>query len=186
MPGGNLQHAFIGAVVDRQFHFDARNGHVAHDAGAGNVERLVVFVLLFVGHVPAVAGGGEFEVVGMGGVEEFFLLRFTHVVGFGHITGHRVGLVHTIPPVGHGWVGDEAEAADKHDDKEADKNVQAEVVFVAFFATVDAGHRFRLLRVGFRSCCVGFGVRGAFGCNAFGVAIRYLAFFTAFAGMFLI
>ena len=68
MPGGNLQHAFIGAVVDRQFHFDAGNGHVAHNAGAGHVERLVVFVLLFVVHVPAVAGGGEFEVVGVGGV----------------------------------------------------------------------------------------------------------------------
>ena len=154
----DLQHAFVGAVVDGEFHFDARHGHVAHDACAGDVERVVVLLLLGGVHVPAVAGGGEFEIVGVGGVEEFFLLRFTHVVGFGHITGHRVGLVHAIPPVGHGWVGDEAKSADKHDDKEADKHVQAAIVFVAFFAALHAAHgRFRRFgRFG------GFGGLGAF------------------------
>ena len=42
--------------------------------------------------------------------------------------------MHSVPPVGHGRVGDEAEAADQHHDQEPDEDVQAEIVFFAFFA----------------------------------------------------
>lgn len=42
-------------MVDGQFHFDARYGHVSHDAGTGYVERVFVCLPLFVGKVPAVA-----------------------------------------------------------------------------------------------------------------------------------
>ena len=38
----DLQNAGVGAVVDGQFDLDAVNEDVAHDAGAGDVERLPV------------------------------------------------------------------------------------------------------------------------------------------------
>ena len=65
MPCRDLQHAFAGAMVDGQFHFDARYGHVSHDAGTGYVERVFVCLPLFVGKVPAVAVRRERLVVGV-------------------------------------------------------------------------------------------------------------------------
>ena len=84
MPGGYLQYAVAGAVVYGQFHFDAWYGHVSHDAGAGYVERFVVFALLCVGHVPPIAVRGEPFVV--------FACRFQHGFAFG--AGHVFGLFH--------------------------------------------------------------------------------------------
>ena len=36
---GDLQHAIAGAVVDGQLHTDLFNGDVAHNAGAGHIQR---------------------------------------------------------------------------------------------------------------------------------------------------
>ena len=84
MSGGDLQYAVTGAVIDGQFHFDARDGHVSHDAGAGHVERFIIFALLRVGHVPPIAVRGEPFVV--------FVRRFQHGFAFG--AGHVFGLFH--------------------------------------------------------------------------------------------
>ena len=82
--GGDLQYAVTCAVIDGQFHFDARDGHVSHDAGAGHVERFIIFALLRVGHVPPIAVRGEPFVV--------FVRRFQHGFAFG--AGHVFGLFH--------------------------------------------------------------------------------------------
>ena len=71
-------------VIDGQFHFDARDGHVSHDAGAGHVERFIIFALLRVGHVPPIAVRGEPFIV--------FVRRFQHGLAFG--AGHVFGLFH--------------------------------------------------------------------------------------------
>ena len=84
MSGGDLQYAVTCAVIDGQFHFDARDGHVSHDAGAGHVERFIIFALLRVGHVPPIAVRGEPFVV--------FVRRFQHGLAFG--AGHVFGLFH--------------------------------------------------------------------------------------------
>ena len=46
MPHGNLQHGFLGAVVNRQADVDLRDLNVAHDAQTGHIQKLLVCFLL--------------------------------------------------------------------------------------------------------------------------------------------
>ena len=112
MSGGDLQYAVTGAVIDGQFHFDARYGHVSHDAGTGYVERVFVCLPLFVGKVPAVAVRRERLVVGVRRVEHVLFFFAGEIFGLFHVACHGVRLVHAVPPVAECWVCDEADRAD--------------------------------------------------------------------------
>ena len=54
MAGRDLQDALVGAVVDRQAHLDAGDGHIAHHTRAGDVEHALVIPFLGIGHDPTV------------------------------------------------------------------------------------------------------------------------------------
>ena len=66
MPDGDLQNGLVGAVVDRESGAEARDGHVAHDASAGDVQQRLVCAGLLHGGMPAVRGCGQTRVVGAG------------------------------------------------------------------------------------------------------------------------
>ena len=99
----HLQHAIAGAVVDGQLHTDLFNGDVAHNAGAGHIQRI------FIGRkttrkIQRVRVGGDLcieivcrleigAVIGIG--------QLVHVLGIG---GHSAGLVQLVDVIADGRI----------------------------------------------------------------------------------
>ena len=116
MPRGDLQHRFVGAVVDRQARVDLRDRHIAHDAGAGDVEDRIVFLLLLFGRQePCHAAPHERFVVFARAGELGFAVLLGCVGHLFHVAGDRAARHMAVPCVGHGWVQDQAHAHHKHD-----------------------------------------------------------------------
>ena len=133
MTAGYLQHGVFGAMVDRQAHFQLGNRDVPHDSGAGDVERLVVFVHLLVGQMPTVWQRVEFLVIGMCLVQKFLLLFPAHVVDLLHIPSDCARGVHAVPPVGERGIGDQADASEEHEGEEHNHDVEPRAALFLLF-----------------------------------------------------
>ena len=100
---GNLQHAIAGAVVDGQLHTDLFNGDVAHNAGAGHIQRDVVAGEP-VGMEQRVRVGGDLR------IERICRLEIGAVVGIGQLVhvlgigGHSTGLMQLVDVIAEGGV----------------------------------------------------------------------------------
>ena len=100
---GDLQHAIAGAVVDGQLHTDLFNGDVAHNAGAGHIQRGVVAGEP-VGMEQRVRVGGDLR------IERICRLEIGAVVGIGQIVhilgigGHSTGLMQLVDVIAEGGV----------------------------------------------------------------------------------
>ncbi len=118
MPGRDLQDALRGAVINGQLHVDIGDGHIAHDAGAGDIENVVI------------AGDGieiregcvevcKLFIVGVGFGKEFFRLAVVHLSDYFFVVQHNLVLIMSIPPVGkrgvkhHGETHKENEAENR-------------------------------------------------------------------------
>ena len=66
MSDGDLQHGVVGAVVDGKSDAESGNGHVAHDAGAADVQQGLVFPRRLRAGMPAGRVVGQTRVVGTG------------------------------------------------------------------------------------------------------------------------
>ena len=103
MACGDLQHAIAGAVVDGQLHTDLFNGDVAHNAGAGDIQRGVVAGEP-VGMEQRVRVGGDLR------IERICRLEIGAVVGIGQIVhilgigGHSTGLMQLVDVIAEGGV----------------------------------------------------------------------------------
>ena len=99
----DLQHAIAGAVVDGQLHTDLFNGDVAHNAGAGHIQRA------FVGG-KALREIQRIRVCGDLRIERICRLEIGGVVGIGQLVhvrgigGHRAGLVPLVDIIAEGGV----------------------------------------------------------------------------------
>ena len=99
----HLQHAIAGAVVDGQLHTDLFNGDVAHNAGAGHIQRGVVAGEP-VGMEQRVRVGGDLR------IERICRLEIGAVVGIGQIVhilgigGHSTGLMQLVDVIAEGGV----------------------------------------------------------------------------------
>ena len=144
MSGGDLQYAVAGAVVDGQFHFDARDGHISHDAGAGHVERFVVFALLCVGHVPPIAVRGEPFVVFACRFQHGFAFGAGHVFGLFHVACYGVRLVHAVPPVAECRIRDEAQRTDHGDCGNGNHHIEQRIRFLMLGSRFNLRTRFNL------------------------------------------
>ena len=100
---GDLQHAIAGAVVDGQLHTDLFNGDVAHNAGAGHIQRA------FVGgkalrKIQRIRVGGDLR------IERICRLEIGAVVGIGQLVhvlgigGHSTGLMQLVDVIAEGGV----------------------------------------------------------------------------------
>ena len=103
MARGHLQHAVAGAVVDGQLHADLFNGDVAHDAGAGHVQRAFVAGEA-VRVVQGVRVGGDLGVEGVCGVKIGAVIGVGQLVHIGGVGGHSPGLVPLVDVVAEGGV----------------------------------------------------------------------------------
>ena len=103
MACGHLQHGVAGAVVDGQLHPDAGNGDVAHDAGAGDIQRA------FVGG-KALREIQRIRVCGDLRIERICRLEIGAVVGIGQLVhvlgigGHSTGLMQLVDVIAEGGV----------------------------------------------------------------------------------
>ena len=99
----DLQHAIAGAVVDGQLHTDLFNGDVAHNAGAGHIQRI------FIGRkttrkIQRVRVGGDLR------IERICRLEIGAVVGIGQLVhilgigGHSTGLMQLVDVIAEGGV----------------------------------------------------------------------------------
>ena len=79
-------------MVDGQLHADFGNGDVTHNAGAGNIQRVVVAGKL-IRAVKGVFVGGHLCVKGIGGVKVGAVIRIGHFVHVLRVACHRAGLV---------------------------------------------------------------------------------------------
>ena len=100
---GDLQHAIAGAVVDGQLHADLGDRDVAHDPGAGHVQRAFVAGEP-VGEIQGVRVGGDLRIEGVCRLEIGAVVgigQLVHVLGIG---GHGTGLVPLVHIVAEGGV----------------------------------------------------------------------------------
>ena len=103
MPDAMLEDLLRGAVVDGQLHADFGNGDVTHNAGAGNIQRVVVAGKL-IRAVKGVFVGGHLCVKGIGGVKVGAVVgigQIVHILGIG---GHSTGLMQLVDVIAEGGV----------------------------------------------------------------------------------
>lgn len=103
MADADLQHAVRCAVINRQLDVDFINCDVAHNAGAGDIERVLI-PGNFLRVVEGIGVGGQAGVVVVrGGKTGVGVLRRQALGGL-VIAGDGAGGVPLVPPVGHGGV----------------------------------------------------------------------------------
>ena len=103
MTGGHLQHGIAGAVVDGLLHADLFNGDVAHDAGAGHVQRALVRREP-VREIQGVRVCGDLRIEGIGRFKIGGVIRIRQLIHIGGIVGHSTGLVQLVDVVADGGV----------------------------------------------------------------------------------
>ena len=113
----HLQHSVAGAVIDGQLHTDLFNGDVAHNAGAGHVQRGAVGGKA-VGVVQGIRVGGDLLIEDVGGI------KIGRVVGVGqavHLLGVAVdnpGLVALVDVIADGRVEHHRKAHKENEDEQ--------------------------------------------------------------------
>ena len=103
MPDAMLEDLLRGAVVDGQLHADLFNGDVAHNAGAGHIQRA------FVGgkalrEIQRIRVCGDLCIEIVGGVKVGAVIRIGHGVHVLRVACHSTGLMQLVDVIAEGGV----------------------------------------------------------------------------------
>lgn len=117
MAGGDLKDGVGHAVVDRKRDLDLLDFDIAHDAGSGDVEDLVIFEIFTLCWRESGVGVGEGLIVGSGFFQNPIFLVGTHVIdGFGVVRDGSCG-VKGVPPVGERRIEHDAQSQNQNEDE---------------------------------------------------------------------
>ena len=99
VPGGDLEHVVVRAVVDGQGDIDGRDLDIAHDAGAADVQETVIFRLLALGQEIAGLAGGERLVIVARGLQHGVVGVVRQALHVLCVAGDGAGGVQRVPVV---------------------------------------------------------------------------------------
>lgn len=116
MSGRNLKNALGGAVVNGQLHVDIGDGNIAHDAGAGDIEDVVI-ARNFVKIGKRCIERGELAVIVAGFGEHLVVLLVVKLGDRFLVAGNDMGRHVLVPPIGEGRIEHHGESHEEQNCK---------------------------------------------------------------------
>ena len=115
---GDLQDRVARAVVDGEGAFDLRDVDIAHDAGAGDIQAVLIELLIFFGKKVGVGLFRQGGVVGLRFAPDPVVVRVVHGGHGVGVAGDGPRLVERVPIIAQRRVDQQAHAHDQHRDQE--------------------------------------------------------------------